>query len=58
MSVVTPEPELDVAVVGARLGFDRAAAVLGRLTAPEETLLDQLDDLPPPDGSSRRGRGR
>jgi hypothetical protein len=48
----------ELAVAGARLGFDRATAALGRLTAPEESLLDQLDDLPLPDGTSRRGRGR
>jgi hypothetical protein len=37
----------------ARLGFDRAGAALGRLTAPEVTLLDRLGELPVPDLSHR-----
>jgi hypothetical protein len=41
----------------ARVGFDRAAAALGRLAAPEESLLDRLGDLPLPDLSSRPRRG-
>jgi hypothetical protein len=42
----------------ARVGFDRAGEVLGRLTAPQESLLDRLGDLPMPDLSHRPGRGR
>jgi hypothetical protein len=33
----------------ARDGFERTAEVLGRLTAPQESLLDGLRDLPLPD---------
>ena len=40
----------------ARLGFERATGVLGRPSAPEESLLDRLGDLPPPDGSHRPRR--
>jgi hypothetical protein len=42
----------------ARLGFDRAGAALGRLSPPQETLLDRLGDLPTPDPSRRPARGR
>jgi hypothetical protein len=42
--------------VVARLGFERAGRVLGRPSAPEESLLDRLEDLPLPDGSSRPRR--
>jgi hypothetical protein len=42
----------------ARVGFERAGAVLGTLTPPTESLLDRIDDLPVPDLSRRSGRGR
>jgi hypothetical protein len=35
----------------ARAAFDRTGAVLGRLDAPAESLLDRFDDLPLPDPS-------
>jgi hypothetical protein len=42
----------------ARAGFDRAGEALGRLSAPQESLLERLGDLPLPDLSHRPGRGR
>jgi hypothetical protein len=40
----------------ARLAFDRAGRTLGGLSAPEESLLDRLGDLPLPDRSHRPRR--
>ncbi|CCH90325.1 protein of unknown function [Modestobacter italicus] len=41
----------------ARAGFARTTEQLGRLAAPEESLLDRLGDVPMPDLSSRSRRG-
>jgi hypothetical protein len=42
--------------VVARLGFERAARTLGACSAPAESLLDRLGDLPLPDDSHRPRR--
>ncbi|WP_138756867.1 hypothetical protein [Modestobacter altitudinis] len=41
----------------ARAGFGQTADLLGRLAAPEESLLDRVRDVPLPDLSSRPRRG-
>jgi hypothetical protein len=41
----------------ARVGFERAGDVLGRLAAPQESFLDQLGDVPHPDSSRRPRKG-
>jgi hypothetical protein len=43
--------------VAARAGFARTTEQLGRLAAPEESLLDRIGDVPMPDLSSRPRRG-
>jgi hypothetical protein len=48
----------DSAGAAARTGFDRTAEVLGRLRAPEESLLDRLGEISLPDVSRRPGHGR
>jgi hypothetical protein len=47
-----------VSDAAARIGFHRAADLLGRLQPPEETWLDRLGDLPVPDlgRGARHGR--
>jgi len=54
----TAGPDTSSTTAAARLAFDRTGEVLGRLSGPQESLLESLGDLPLPDLSHRPGRGR